>query len=108
MTGAVLDKAAGVDISFTDNKNRGGARYRAALGLLMGVERTRQMMKIGFIGTGNMGGALASAAARSGEVEVLLANRTKAKAEALAERIGAVVSSNEFIAREADHIFLRR
>lgn len=64
------------------------------------------MMKIGFIGTGNMGGALASAAARSGEVEVLLANRTKAKAEALAERIGAVVSSNEIIAREADHIFL--
>lgn len=37
------------------------------------------MMKIGFIGTGNMGGALASAAARSGEVEVLLANRTKAR-----------------------------
>ena len=106
MTGAVLDKAARVDISFTDNKNRGGARYRAALGLLMGVERTRQMMKIGFIGTGNMGGALASAAARSGEVEVLLANRTKAKAETLAERIGAVVSSNEIIAREADHIFL--
>ena len=64
------------------------------------------MMKIGFIGTGNMGGALASAAARSGEVEVLLANRTKSKAEALAERIGAVVSSNEIIAREADHIFL--
>ena len=106
MTGAALDKAARVDISFTDNKNRGGARYRAALGLLMGVERTRQMMKIGFIGTGNMGGALASAAARSGEVEVLLANRTKAKAETLAERIGAVVSSNEIIAREADHIFL--
>ena len=99
-------KAAGVDISFTNNENRGAARYRAALGLLMGVERTRQMMKIGFIGTGNMGGALASAAARSGEVEVLLANRTKAKAETLAERVGAVVSSNEIIAHEADHIFL--
>ena len=65
MTGAVLDKAARVDISFTDNKNRGGARYRAALGLLMGVERTRQMMKIGFIGTGNMGGALARAAVKT-------------------------------------------
>ena len=36
-------------------------------------------MKIGFIGTGNMGGALAVAAAKSGEAEVLLANRTKAK-----------------------------
>ena len=63
-------------------------------------------MKIGFIGTGNMGGALAVAAAKSGEAEVLLANRTKAKAEALAERIGAAVSGNEMIAEEADHIFL--
>ena len=63
-------------------------------------------MKIGFIGTGNMGGALAVAAAKSGEAEVLLANRTKAKAEALAERIGAAVSGNEMIAGEADHIFL--
>ena len=63
-------------------------------------------MMIGFIGTGNMGGALASAAVKSGEAEVLLANRTKAKAEALAERIGAAVSGNEMIAEEADHIFL--
>lgn len=63
-------------------------------------------MKIGFIGTGNMGGALASAAAKSGEAQVLLANRTKAKAEALAGRIGAAVSGNEMIAKEADLIFL--
>ena len=63
-------------------------------------------MKIGFIGTGNMGGALASAAAKSGEAQVLLANRTRAKAEALAARIGAAVSGNERIAEEADHIFL--
>ena len=63
-------------------------------------------MKIGFIGTGNMGGALASAAAKSGEAQVLLANRTRAKAEALAARIGAAVSGNKRIAEEADHIFL--
>ena len=63
-------------------------------------------MKIGFIGTGNMGGALASAAAKSGEAQVLLANRTRAKAEALAARIGAAVSGNKMIAEEADHIFL--
>ena len=55
-------------------------------------------MKIGFIGTGNMGGALASAAAKSGEAQVLLANRTRAKAEALAARIGAAVSGNKRIA----------
>ena len=45
-------------------------------------------MKIGFIGTGNMGGALASAAAKSGKVDILLANRTAEKAQALANAIG--------------------
>ena len=39
--------------------------------------------KMGFIGTGNMGSALARAAAKSGE-RMLLANRTPEKAEALA------------------------
>ena len=39
-------------------------------------------MKVGFIGTGNMGGALARAAAKGGHT-LLLANRTPAKAEAL-------------------------
>ena len=38
--------------------------------------------KMGFIGTGNMGSALARAAAKSGE-RMLLANRTPEKAEAL-------------------------
>ena len=71
-----------------------------------GSKKRECNMKIGFIGTGNMGGALASAAAKSGEAQVLLANRTRAKAEALAARIGAAVSGNERIAEEADHIFL--
>ena len=35
-------------------------------------------MKVGFIGTGNMGGALARAAAKGGHT-LLLANRTPAK-----------------------------
>ena len=40
---------------------------------------------IGFIGTGNMGSAVARAVARSGLAEtILLSNRTPAKAEALA------------------------
>ena len=39
--------------------------------------------KMGFIGTGNMGSALARAAAKSSE-RMLLANRTPEKAEALA------------------------
>ena len=51
-------------------------------------------MKIGFIGTGNMGGALARAAAKSGKVDILLANRTAEKAQALANAIGAAVCDN--------------
>lgn len=64
-------------------------------------------MKFGFIGTGNMGGALAQAARRRLEGnQILLANRTRAKAEALAEKLGAVVTDNVSIAWEADYIFL--
>ena len=63
-------------------------------------------MKIGFIGTGNMGGALAHAAAKSGEAELLLANRTPEKARALADAIGAAVCDNTAAAGEADHLFL--
>ena len=47
-------------------------------------------MKIGFIGTGNMGGALARAAAKGGHT-LLLANRTPAKAAALAKELGGTV-----------------
>ena len=64
-------------------------------------------MRFGFIGTGNMGGALARAARRklAGE-DLLLANRTRAKAEALAEELGAAAADNADAAREADYIFL--
>lgn len=63
---------------------------------------------IGFIGTGNMGSAVARAAAKSGLAErILLANRTPAKAAALAEELpGAALASNEDIAWEAQLIFL--
>ena len=61
----------------------------------------------GFIGTGNMGSAMARAARRalSGQ-EVLLANRTPAKAEALARELDCRVGSNADVALEADYIFL--
>ena len=46
-------------------------------------------MKVGFIGTGNMGGALAHAAAQSpAPAELLLSNRTPEKAQALAQQLG--------------------
>ena len=65
------------------------------------------MKKIGFIGTGYMGGALATAASKSGlDIEILLANRHKEKAEALCKQIGGTVTDNKTVAKEADYIFL--
>jgi len=65
------------------------------------------MALLGFIGTGNMGGALARAARRRLEGEqILLANRTREKAEALAAELGVQVSGNAAAARTADYIFL--
>ena len=63
--------------------------------------------KIGFIGTGNMGGALACAVAKSvGGENILLADFFEEKAMQLAADTGACVSSNEAIAMECSHIFL--
>ena len=64
------------------------------------------MPTIGFIGTGNMGGALARAAAKNAENRVLLFNRTQSKAEALAREIGAEAVDTEQLVREADYLFL--
>ena len=63
--------------------------------------------KFTFIGTGNMGAALARAAAKSlpGE-EILLSNRTPAKAEALARELGCAAGSAEEAAREGRYIVL--
>ena len=64
-------------------------------------------MKIGFIGTGNMGAALAQAVCKSmGGQDILLANRTPAKAQALADRLGARVVKNPEAAGESDLLFL--
>lgn len=61
----------------------------------------------GFIGCGNMGGALAAAACKgAGGRAVLLANRTAAKAEALAAKLGCTACSNEDAAALAKYIFL--
>ena len=61
----------------------------------------------GFIGAGNMGGALARSAARTvpGK-QILIANRTAAKAEALAAELGACASDNITAAQRADYIIL--
>ncbi len=59
---------------------------------------------IGFIGCGNMGGALARAV--RGRGELFLANRSPEKAEALAKEIGGTVCDNETVARTCSLIFL--
>lgn len=45
-------------------------------------------MKIGFIGLGNMGAALAHAVNQLPETQLLLSNHNPAKAQALQEKVG--------------------
>lgn len=61
----------------------------------------------GFIGTGNMGGAVARAVRKHLDGErLLLANRTASKAEALAQELGCRTVDNETVAETANFIFL--
>lgn len=62
----------------------------------------------GFIGCGNMGGALARAACRGldSPEQVLLANRTPQKAQLLAAQLGCQVCTNLQAAEQSDFLFL--
>ena len=61
----------------------------------------------GFIGTGNMGGAMARAACRHVPAQrVLLNNRTMAKAEILASELGCHTADAQTIAEKASYLFL--
>ena len=60
-----------------------------------------------FIGTGNMGGAVATAVARTVDgSRIILNNRTPQKAQALAEKLGAQVVSGAEAAARADYLIL--
>lgn len=60
-----------------------------------------------FIGTGNMGGALAKAACKKlAPSEILLTNRTAAKAEKLAGELGCAVGTTAEAAAQGRYIFL--
>ena len=60
-----------------------------------------------FIGTGNMGGAVATAVARAVDgSKILLNNRTQEKALALAEKLNARVVTGPEAAARADYLFL--
>ena len=60
---------------------------------------------LGLIGTGNMGGALAQAAAKSG-ASMLLSNRTAEKAARLAAELDCAAGTNLEIAESCKFIFL--
>lgn len=64
------------------------------------------MIKIGFIGCGNMGGALAKAVSKSQKAEMFLADTNLEKSEALAKEISAKACETKDIARECKYIFL--
>lgn len=64
------------------------------------------MTTIGFIGTGKMGGALATAVSKNTDFRLLLANRHPEKAAALAEITGGTVADVPTVADQADFIFL--
>ena len=65
------------------------------------------MFKIGFIGTGNMGGALLKAAAKSvGGESILASDFFYEKALKAAQEVGAAASTNEEIAKTCKYIFL--
>lgn len=64
-------------------------------------------MTVGFIGTGNMGSAVARAVrAGCGEVRLVLANRTAEKAVVLARELSGEALENEAVAASADVLFL--
>ena len=63
-------------------------------------------MKYGFIGTGNMGGALARAVAKKYADQVLLYDKAMEKATALAAETGAQAVEFAEIVKESDYVFI--
>ncbi len=61
--------------------------------------------RFGFIGAGNMGGALATAVSKSTK-SVLIADFFKDKAQSLADRLGVETADNQDIANSCEYIFL--
>ena len=63
-------------------------------------------MKYGFIGTGNMGGALARAVAQKYADQVLLYDKAMEKAAALAVETGAKAVDFAALVKESDYVFI--
>ena len=63
-------------------------------------------MKVGFIGCGNMGGALARAVSKVLTTDVYIYDYNEQKADDFAKEIGAKKCDNFTLAKECDYIFL--
>lgn len=63
-------------------------------------------MKLAFLGTGNMGGALARAASKDKNNQLLLVNRNPAKAERLQREIGGTVTDHAGAVAAGELIFI--
>lgn len=61
--------------------------------------------RLGFIGVGNMGGALAKAASRSTK-QIILCDHDAEKASELAHRIGCEFADSRTVAAESEYVFL--
>lgn len=70
------------------------------------MEELIAMNTYGFIGVGNMGGALARAVCRKFPRETLLSGRTSARAESLAKELGCRASDAHTVAESCRYIFL--
>lgn len=62
------------------------------------------MLKIGFIGAGNMGSALAQAVGLT-EANIFISDASSEKAEKLASQVGGIATDNKTIAEKCDLIF---
>ena len=63
-------------------------------------------MKIGFIGVGNMGAALAKAASKKDGTKIYVCDRDESKARMVASELSGCVCDSDTVARECDYIFL--
>ena len=62
--------------------------------------------KVGFIGCGNMGGAIARAISKVSQTEVYISEPNREKAEQIASEIGCKISDGNAICETCDFVFL--
>ena len=76
-----------------------GSPRRKRIALCIGKEVFAMIKTIGFLGCGNMGGAIARAVCKAADPQnVYLANRTASKAEKLAGELGCNTATNAGVA----------